>query len=343
MGNKKEVTIYDLARELNISASTVSRALKAHHSIGKKTIKDVKDLADKLGYRPNGLAVSLRSSKTKVIGVVISLVNRPFVSSLISGVEEAASEAGYRVVIAQSHDSYKNEVESVQALFDSRVSGLVVSLAMETQQYDHFEKFLRQDIPVVFADRVAEEINCHRVIIDNFQAGFTATEHLIEQGCKRIAHFAGAQHRNIYKERMKGYLEALNKYNLPIDENLIMYFNSLSLEEGKKFSNQLLSLPNPPDGIFSANDTAAVSAIQCAKERGIKVPEQLAVIGFNNDPISEIVDPSLSTITHPAVDMGKIAARQVLKHMVHENIVESETIVLKTKLIVRASSLRKKH
>ncbi|MDX1940378.1 MAG: LacI family DNA-binding transcriptional regulator, partial [Saprospiraceae bacterium] len=240
MGNKKEVTIYDLARELNISASTVSRALKGHHSIGKKTINEVKDLAEKLGYRPNGLAVSLRSNKTQVIGVVISWVNRPFVSSLISGVEEVASKAGYRVIIAQSHDSYKNEVESVQALFDSRVSGLVVSLAMETQEYEHFEKFLRQDIPVVFVDRVAEEVNFHRVIIDNFQAGFTATEHLIEQGCKRIAHFAGAQHRNIYKERMRGYLEALSKYNLPVDESLIMHCNNLSMEEGKKVSNQLL-------------------------------------------------------------------------------------------------------
>lgn len=342
MGNKKEITIYDIAKELNISPSTVSRALNGHFSIGKKTIKEVKELANKLGYRPNGLAVSLRSSKTHVIGVVISWVNRPFISSLISGVEEVASKAGYRVIIAQSHDSYKNEVESVHALFDSRVSGLVVSLAMETKKYDHFEKFLQHGIPVVFVDRVTQDINCHRVIIDNFQAGFTATEHLIQQGCKRIVHFAGAQHRNIYSERMRGYIEALKKNNLPVDEKLIMYFNSLSLEEGKKISNYLLDLPNPPDGIFSANDTAAVSAIQCAKERGIKVPEQLAVIGFNNDPISQIIDPSLSTITHPAIDMGKIAAKQVLKHTDHENIVESETVVLKTQLIVRASSLRKK-
>ena len=342
MGSKKEVTIYDLARELNISPSTVSRALKGHFSIGKNTTREVKELADKLGYRPNGLAVSLRNSKTYVIGVVISWVNRPFIASLISGVEEAASNAGYRVIIAQSHDSYKNEVESVQALFDSRVSGLVVSLAMETKKYNHFEKFLRHDIPVVFVDRVTDEINCHRVIIDNFQAGFTATEHLIEQGCRRIAHFAGAQHRNIYKERMRGYIEALKKHNLTVDESLIIRFNNLSMEEGKKGSNHLLGLPNPPDGIFSSNDTAAVSAIQCAKERGIKVPEELAVIGFNNDPISEIIDPSLSTITHPAIDMGKIAAKQVLKHMDQEDIVESETVVLKTQLIVRASSLRKK-
>lgn len=342
MKNNKEVTIYDIANELNVSPSTVSRALKGHFSIGKETIKAVKKLADKRGYRPNGIAASLRKSKTNTIGVIISWINRPFISSLISGVEQAANKEGFNVIISQSHDSYESEVANARTLYDSRVGGLVVSLAMETINYDHFRQYLKKDIPVVFVDRVAEELNSDIVVIDNYDAGFTAITHLIEQGCRRIAHIGGAQHRNVYAERERGYREALKQNNIPVDESLILHSDVLSHEEGLKCAEHLLSLPNPPDGIFSANDTAAVSVIQYAKQKGIKIPEDLAIIGFNNDPVSTIIDPPLSTMMHPAVDMGIIAAQQVLKHREHKDIVKSETIVLKTELLVRESSLRKK-
>jgi LacI family transcriptional regulator len=340
MKPNKEVTIHDLAAELNVAPSTVSRALKEHPSISKETIQLVKKLAQERGYRPNQIAASLRNSKTNTIGVIISLINRPFVSSLISGIEDTARQEGYNVLISQSHDSYYHEVANAKALYNSRVSGLIVSLATETLQYDHFQEFFRSNIPVVFVDQVPEEVASHRVIIDNFAAGFMATEHLIAQGCKRIAHFVGSQHRNVYKERFRGYREALQKHHLPIEEELIISGNSLSLEEGTKLANQLFSLPNPPDGLFCPNDTTAISAIQCAKKRGIKVPEQLAIIGFNNDPISSIIDPPLSTITHPAVEMGKIAAQQLLKHSKHKEKNSHETVVLKTELLVRESSQR---
>ncbi len=325
-----------------MSPSTVSRALKDHFSISKETIKAVKRLAGERGYRPNSIAASLRKNKTNTIGVMISWINRPFISSLISGIEEAASKAGYNVIISQSYDSYEKEVAHAGALHASRISGLVVSLSMETKKYDHFQQFIRDDIPVVFVDRVSEEFNADRVVIDNFAAGFAATEHLIAQGCTRIAHFAGAQHRNIYKERQQGYIEALRKHNLPVDESLIVHVNTMSSEEGAKSMNYLLQLPNRPDGLFSANDTTAISAIQCAKKQGIRIPHDLAIIGFNNDPVSLIIDPPLSTVSHPAVDMGKIAAQQVLRHKEHRDIVKSETIVLKTEIIVRESSLRKR-
>lgn len=342
MKNKKEVTIYDIANELKVSPSTVSRALKGHYSIGKETIKAVKKLADKRGYRPNTIAASLRNSKTNTIGVIISWINRPFVSSLISGIEQAANKEGFNVIISQSHDSFESEVANARALYDSRVGGLVVSLAMETKNYDHFRQFLQNDVPVVFVDRVAEELNSDIVVIDNFNAGFTATSHLIEQGCLRIAHIGGAQHRNVYAEREKGYLAALKQNNIPIDEELIFHSNVLSPEEGLRCAKHLFDLPNPPDGIFSANDTAAVSIIQYAKQKGIAIPDDLAIIGFNNDPVSTIIDPALSTMSHPAVDMGIIAAQQVLKHRDNRDVVKSESIVLKTELIVRASTLRKK-
>lgn len=342
MRSRKEVTIYDLAQELNVSPSTVSRALKDHFSIGKEMIDLVKQRAKQRGYRPNGIAASLRRNKTNTIGIMTSWINRPFISSLISGVEEEAAKAGYNVIISQSHDSYESEIANAKALYDSRVGGLIVSLAMETKKYDHFNQFVDNDIPIVFVDRVSEEFRADRVIIDNFAAGFTATKHLIEQGCKRIAHFAGAQHRNVYRERQKGYIHALHEFNIPVDESLIVHGDILNSEDGMKMANHVLDLSEPPDGIFSPNDTSAVSAIQSAKRRGIKIPKELAIIGFNNDPISLIIEPQLSTISHPAIDMGRISARQVLEHKQHKDIVTSETITLKTELIIRASTLRKK-
>lgn len=342
MKPKREITIYDIASELNVSPSTVSRALKDHYSIGKEMIETVKKLARERGYRPNHIAASLRKNKTNTIGVMISWINRPFMSSLISGIEEEVSKAGCNVIISQSHDSYENEIANTKALYNSRIGGLIVSLAMETKKYNHFNTFAESDIPVVFVDRVCEELNSDKVVIDNYAAGFMATNHLIEQGCKRIAHFGGAQHRSIYRHREEGYLAALRQHNMEIDESLILNGDVLNSEEGYRMADQLLSLPNPPDAIFSANDTSAVSAIQCAKNRGIKIPQKLAVMGFNNDPVSLIIDPTLSTVSHPAVDMGKIAARQVLKHREHKDIITSETITLKTNLIIRESTLRKK-
>lgn len=341
MKKKKEITIYDIAKELNVSASTVSRALKDHHSISKSTKRSILKLANERGYKPNSIAASLRSNKTNTIGVIISWINRPFISSLISGIEMAANKAGYNVIISQSHDSYASEVANAQALYASRCEGLVVSLAMETTKYDHLQQFLKKNIPLVFVDRVPEEINSDKVVIDNYAAGFKATEHLIQQGCKRIAHIAGAQHRNVYKERQEGYIAALKQYGVAVDESLIVHNEVLSSEEGHKSSEYLMNLNLPPDGIFSANDTAAVSVIQYARQAGIRVPEDLAVIGFNNDPVSTIIDPPLSTVTHPAIEMGKIAALQVLEQKDYNEIVRSQTIVLETELIIRKSSLRK--
>lgn len=340
MKNNKEVTIYDIASELKVSPSTVSRALKDHSSIGKDMIRAVKKLALEKGYQPNHLAASLRRNRTHTIGVIISWVNRPFISSLISGVEEVANKADFNVIISQSHDSFDSEVINAKALYNSRISGLVVSLAMQTTSYDHFTPYLKAGLPIVFVDRVSEVINTNRVVIDNFAAGFTAANHLIEQGCRRIAHLAGAQHRNVYRDRLNGYIEALKHNNLPIDENLIVYGKIMNAEEGQKLTHHLMSLPVPPDAIFSANDTAAVSAIQYAKQRGIAIPDQLAVVGFNNDPISLIIDPQLSTIAHPATEMGRIAATQIINHQAQPESVAYETVVLKTELVVRQSSLR---
>ncbi len=339
---KKEVTIYDLAKELNYSPSTISRALNNHKSISKKTIKVIKEAAKEMGYRPNNLAAGLRNNRSNTIGILISRISRPFQASLISGIEETARKAGYSVLISQSNDKYENEVSNTNALYDSRITGLIVSLSMETVDMSHFQKFIDKGIPIVFVDRVPDNFNSYKVVIDNYTAGYSATKHLIEQGCKRIAHFAGAQHRNIYEERKKGYLDALKEYGLPIEKDLIIHFKTLSFEEGNKATKKLLKMSNPPDGIFSSNDTAAVSAIMCAKKMGVDVPHDLAVIGFNDDPIASIVQPSLSTVSHPANKMGAICARRILDHSVQNYDTDlSEITVLGTEIIVRDSSLKK--
>ena len=344
MGEKKDITIYDIAGRLNLSPSTISRALQDHISISDNTKKKVRKAAKELGYRPNVLAASLRNNATKNIGVLISRINRPFMSSLITGIEMAAQKKGYNVIISQSHDLYKDEVKMAKALYDSRICGIICSLAMETKTTDHFNQFIEKKIPLVFVDRVPREFNTYRVMIDNYHAAYKATVHLIEQGCTRIAHFAGAQHISIYSERKRGYVNALKEYNIELDEDLIITFNTLSFREGEQQTKTLLTSSNPPDGIFSSNDTAAIAAIKCAKELGVSVPKDLAIIGFNNDPIASIIDPGLSSVTHPAIKMGEISAKKIIDHLKNEKSNDDEIMeitFLNTEIVVRESSQRK--
>ena len=341
-GRKKGLTIYDLAEELNLSPSTVSRALSDHHSIGKKTKNTVRQLAKERGYRPNVLASSLRTKQSNTIGILVSWIDRPFISSLISGIEAEAKTNGYQAIISQSRDSTELENENLQALYDSRISALIVSLAMETTDYSHFDLFTKNNIPVVFVDRTPKLREISKVHINNFNAAFEATEHLIEQGCQRIAHFGGATHQSIYEDRMSGYVAALKKNNLEVDHSIILNAQSLSMQEGTRLTEQVMKMESPPDGIFCANDKAAVGAIQYAKKNGIKIPQELAIIGFNNDPVCEIVDPPLSSVHHPAREMGEMAFQRALSLINQESEPENgNRVTLDTHLIIRASSDRK--
>lgn len=342
MEENKDITIYDIAEKLNLATSTISRALKDHPSISDKTIKKVKKTAEEMGYVPNTLAAGLRGNKTNTIGVLIPTVTQPFLSSLISGIEITAQKSGYNVIIMQSHDSYDEEVSLAKSLYSSRVSGVISSLAMETRDTSHFQQFVSNNIPLVFVDRVPKDFNTFRVIIDNYAAGYKATKHLIEQGCSRIAHLtAGSEFGNLYSERKRGYLDALKDHNLPLIEELIVNLKTVTYEEGAKASNKLFDLEHRPDGIFASGDIIAVSAIQTAKKRGIKIPEELAIIGFNNDPISQIIDPNLSTITHPAAKMGKASAEIILKNIKSNKKDEVKEITfLNTEVLVRESSKR---
>jgi len=343
MKKTTEVTIYDIAKKLNLATSTISRGLKDHHTISKKTIQKIKKTASEMGYRPNNLAASLRGNKMKTIGVLLPTVTQPFLSSLISGIEVAAQKAGYTVLIMQSHDSYEEEVNLTQSLYDNRVSGVICSLAMETKNTDHFKRFIDNNTALVFVDRVPKSFDTFHVVIDNNDAGYKATKHLISQGCKRIAHITAGQEFSIYYERKQGYLAALKEHNLPIEDELIARVNTITYEQATKACEKLLKLKNPPDGIFAPGDILGVSTIQTAKKLGFKIPQELAVIGFNDDPISKIIDPNLSTITHPAFKMGQTSAEIVLKNLKNskkKNEIVKQITYLNTEVLIRESSMK---
>lgn len=337
---KKDITIYDIAEKLNVSASTVSRALRNHKSIGQKTRTAVQALADEMGYRPNKLASSLRTNNSKTIGVLVSWINRPFISSLIAGIENTARQKGYQVIICQSHDSVELEKEYLRALYNSRVCVLITSLAMQTKDYSHFDLFTKNNIPIVYVDRTPNSDTVNRVKINNYKASFDATEHLIGQGCSRIAHFGGDPIQNIYEDRRNGYIAALRIHNIPVDQSIILQADYLSAEEGTRLAQQVLEMEPRVDGIVCANDTAAVSTLKYAKKLGIKIPEELAIIGFNNDPVCEIIEPSLSSVHHPAEEMGQAAINKAIS-IIENGLTEAENITLETHLIIRESSRRK--
>ncbi|MCK3683880.1 LacI family transcriptional regulator [Maribellus sp. YY47] len=332
-----------MAERLKVSPSTISRALQNHPSIGKKMTQEVHKLAEKLGYYPNSLAANLRRNKTNLIGVIIPRIDRHFQSSAISGIEEVASKAGYYVVIFQSNNSYEREKENARMLMSSQADGVIACLAMETNNYDHLLAFKNNNVPLVFFDRVCYELETHKVVIDDFGAAMKATEHLISIGCKRIAHVAGNQQIAIFRDRLRGYQEALRRNNLAQEDELIYYTEDLSGKEGALAARRFLEMPSRPDGVFCSNDTSAISVIQEVKRTGCKVPDDMAVVGFSNTPVSLIVEPALTTIDDHAFEMGQAAARMVIRQIEQpQEDIASETIIIRNDLVVRESTLKQK-
>ena len=342
MTKEKEITIYDLAAQLNLSAATVSRALNDHPAINKHTRKKIAELAIKLGYRPNNFASNLRKQKTNTIGVILHELRSQFMTSVLSGIEKIATEANYDLIIAHSSESCKKEAANATNLFHKRVDGVIASLAFDTSNLLHFEPFKRIGIPVIFFDRVFEESEGAKVIINNRKAGFDATTHLIEQGCKRIAHVTANLKRNVYSERLKGYQLALADNGIKYNNKLVI-INDLSEEASTKATKKIIAMKPRPDAIFFTNDFCAAIAIQTLKKEGIRVPEDIAIVGFNNDVISKIIEPKLTTINYPGIEIGEIVARNLIHHLQGKsNIKLTNTIMINSELIVRASSLKKK-
>lgn len=337
----REVTIYDIAKKLNIAASTVSRGLQDSPEIGKKTKKKIFETAAKMGYHVNHYARRLRQQQSNAIGVIVHRLNSNFVTSVLAGIEKVTTEAGYDLLIANSSESYSQEVANAKSLFHKRVDGLIVSLSFETMDLDHFRPFGEKGIPVLFFDRVEQDEHSTIVIIDNARCGYTATEHLIEQGCKRIVHVTSSLNRNVYAQRYKGFRKALADHHLPFNENMLIVGN-LTEKTGIEAAMQMMKMKPMPDGAFITSDFVASMCIRTLKENGVSVPDDIAIVGFNNDPIGKIVEPTLTTIDYPGEDMGEIAARNLINHLNGlTNINQTNTITVRSELIVRKSSLKK--
>lgn len=342
MKSEKEITIYDIAEKLKISASTVSRGLQGNPAVSDKTRKKIADKAKELGYRSNNFASNLRKSKTHTIGVLMHELNSTFMLSVLSGIEKVIAQTDYDIIIAHSAESGVKEVANAHNLFHKRVDGLIASLAFDTPDLSHFDEYINKKIPIIFFDRVEENNAGTKVIINNFKAGYDVTKHLIQQGCKRIAHITGSLTRNVYDLRYKGYLAALNEYKLKVDEKLVIV-NNLKKEPCIQAAKQLLQMKQMPDGLFVTNDYSAAICIQTFKEAGIKVPADIAVAGFNNDTVSTIIEPKLTTISYSGFNVGETAAQMLINHLKGSSDINmTSTVVLNSELIVRESSLRKR-
>tara|TARA_R110002020_G_scaffold122487_2_gene277823 strand:- start:1246 stop:2271 length:1026 start_codon:yes stop_codon:yes gene_type:complete len=336
------ITLKDLAKELNVAPSTISRALDDHPGISKATKEKVQKKAEELGFTLNSIASSFRKKKTHTIGVIVPRIDVHFHSLVISGIEEFAYKTGYNVTIFQSRDSLKREIKIAKILQNRMVEGIIVCLGTETDTYAHFEKFDRLKLPLVFYDRVPANFGANKIVINDFESAFTATEHLIDMGCKRIAHIGGSQTTSIFKARWEGYRAALEKHSLGYAEALVQFTKELSYDEGVTAARKLLALRPRPDGIFCANDYTAVSAIQVFRKAMVKIPEEVAVVGFSNYPISKIIEPNLTTVNDRAFEMGQAAAKLLIRQIEEdENGIQTEIVTIKTALLVRESSKRK--
>ena len=339
MSTHKDITIYDIAEALNLSPATVSRGLKEHPSIRKDTRKKILEKAKEMGYRQNFFASNLRRNRTNTIGVIVPRLNSYFMSTVIAGMEKIANQAGYNLIISQSMESLPKEIVNVKTLYNSRVDGLLVSLAYATDDISHFEDLLDKGVPLIFFDRVFEHPQCTSIVIDNYKAGYEVTSHLIGQGCKRIAHITASLKRNVYADRLRGYKQALAEHGIPYDEKLV-FINNLSEQAGVDVCKILLQMDPMPDAIFATNDACAVSCIRELKQAGIKVPHDIAVAGFNNDPLSKVIEPNLTTINYPGQEMGEIAASTLIRRLDHQHGASLNSIVLRHELLIRESSIK---
>lgn len=338
-----KATLFDIARKLKISTATVSRALNNHPAISEATKKNVANAALKLNYQPNRLASSLRLGKSHIIGVLIPSAEINFFGSVIHGIEKVANEQAYSVLIYQSNEQYEVERKGVQTFLRSQVDGVLASISKETINLEHYGDIKRRGVPLVLFDRVSDALDVSSVVVNDYAGAFEATRHLIEQGCRRIAHIGGQQHVSIFNQRLKGYMAALNMHGIAVDDDLIVHGN-LSIKSGRECMARLLSLPHPPDAVFAVEDFTALGAVQATKAAGKRLPEDIAIIGFANEAFGEYITPSLSTVNQQTVRMGEEAARLFFEVLRHSDYYAAHPrkVVLEPELICRESSLKTK-
>jgi LacI family transcriptional regulator len=332
-----QITIKDVARELGVSISTVSRALKDHPDISPQTKKMVRDLVEKMKYKPNAIALSLRNQRTNIIGVVVPEIVHHFFSSVISGIDEIAVAAGFNVMFFQSNESYEREILNIQSIINSRADGVLISLAKGTKKFAHIRQLIESNTPVVFFDRACDEIETDKVIVDDFEGALNAVDFLIKTGCRRIAHFAGPQHLQIAYLRKRGYISALEKNGIKVDDDII--FQCDTYEDALETTRILMSQSRPPDAIFTVNDMTAVGTLNTLKSMGFRVPTDISIVGFTDGLVSSITDPLLTTVSQHGFEIGKKAAEILIRRIHNEcDSAQPVTEVVKTDLVVRGST-----
>lgn len=338
------VTIKDIAKELGISTSTVSRALRDSYEISTETKKLVLECARRLDYRPNPIALSLKEKRSRSIGVVVCEIANSFFSQAINGIESIAYSKGYNVIITQSNESFEREATNLKYLSSRSIDGLLISVSSQSENMDHLKSLHNRGLPIVFFDRVTEELQTHKVIVDNFHATYQATVHLIERGYKRIACIVNASHLSIAKERIAGHLKALSDRGIPHDEELIKSCQKGGAipAEVEKAVNEIVNMNPMPDAIIGLTDKLTTGALRVLNARGIIVPEQMGLLGFSNSDLTELLNPSLTIIHQPAFEMGQIATGLLIEIIESKRpIKDFAPRVLQTELLIRNSTNRR--
>lgn len=338
MENKKKSTIKDIAAVLGLTPSAVSKALNDHPRISEKTKIAVKEAAIQLDYQPNYLSSALRKGKSNLVGVIIPRVNSHFFSSVVENIEKVLNLNGYNIIMTQSNELYAKECQEIDTLLKIQVDGIIASMANETTNLEYYQK-IKSKTELVLFDRGEEELNVDYVGIDDYKSSHLVVDHLVSQNCKHIAHIAGFKHIRIYKERIRGYKDALEKWNLETKENWIIESN-LRMEDGRRIMQQLLDSPERPDAVYVAGDIAALGALQVLLENNIKVPEEIALIGFSDEPFTSLTQPSISTVNQHSDQIGKLTAEAFLERMKNPKKKTINRIILEPELIIRQSSNR---
>lgn len=337
----RRIRIKDLADRLNLSTSTVSRALAGHSDVSAETRLLVNQLADDLNYYPDPVAVNLKQRRSNVIGLIVPKIDNRFFAKALYGIQQVVNQHAYNIITSQSNESLETEKKAVEVMMANRVDGLIVSLARETVNAQHFNKIISTETPIVFFDRVNEGVETSRVVIDDYEASYKAVTHLINQGCKRIAHVAGPPNLFNSRKRLEGYKDAIRDHDLYLDKRLIVFVANYQ-QDARTYTHSLLSLNAPPDGIFAVNDRSAIQMMYYIKQEGFRIPQDIAVIGFNNNELSPFFDPPLSSVESPAEELGQSAAELLFQHIEDENL-PATSKVIKSTLIIRESSQRSKY
>jgi LacI family transcriptional regulator, galactose operon repressor len=333
----KQITIKNIATKVNLSVSTVSRALNDHPDIHTKTKKLVREVASELGYNPNIIARNLKSSRSNQIGVIVPEIRHDFFANAISGIEEVAYQNGYTIIIAQSNEQQEREIINVDSMYLHRVAGIIVSISQTTTSSNHFKRLLDKGVKMVFFDRVCDDLKTPRIHIDDKESSYMVVKYLMEKGYKKIVHFAGPQSLDICKNRRIGYEKALRDLNQ--DYEPLIFEGGMHESDGYKHVEELIDSGINSCAIFAVNDPVAVGAIKRLKELDIKVPEQIGIVGFSNNPITEMISPALTTVDQHSFQMGKKAAEILIDEIEGKKIPSSGLdIKLDTKLVEREST-----